>query len=234
MEEENNPNNIETEEEQPEVPVNKSSNKTKIIVLSCLVVFVCAVFLLTYNFGGNENNSNEEFYNTESTAESEYCYTEQESYEEREPYKEQEEYLKTEYYTETVPIDVEVPLKYDSERGTIYNCASIFDYYSCIDVAIMNLDTVGGIFKVKCKYRTLNDVMYDYEESYVKPGDISAVTCSMNLDKNEDVEITYEVTPPTKTIVEHKEVQRERQVTAYRLVTKYRMVTKYRTIEVCE
>ena len=134
-------------------------------------------------------------------------------------YEEQVPYEELETYTETVPYEAEIELKYNWDNSVEYNCGSIFDYYGCMDIGIENIDTVGGIFSVKCKIRTLNDELYDTKETYIKPGDTEKITCGVDISAGDDFEVTYTITPPTKTETKYKEVERTRTITKYRTVT---------------
>lgn len=142
-------------------------------------------------------------------------------------YEEQEEYFKTEYYTETVPYQKEIDLKYTSARDSEYECRpnSFWNYELCWDIKVENLDIIGGIFEVKCNFETLNREFSDIQNMYIKPGNIETLKCISDVDMGEDIRMTYIVTPPTKTITDYKEVQREKQVTAYRPVIKYKTET---------
>ena len=158
-------------------------------------------------------------------------------YNEKVPYETQEEYLKTEYYTETIPYEKEIDLEYESDfeilntydDGLLYGCGSLFDYAVCFRFIIYNKDYLGGTFGVDCEMVTLyDDFYYDSGEIYIQPGEVETILCEANVDLGTDVKLeNFKITPPTKTELAYKEVQRERQVTAYR------PVTKYRTEEVC-
>lgn len=139
------------------------------------------------------------------------------------PYEEQEEYLKTEYYTETVPYTQNVPLTYTYKTGSSWGCGDLGNYKKCFEIDVTNLDsTAGGIFKINCNFRTIKRTLSDSHSDYIKQGDTYTFTCVADTNLGEDVELTYNIIPPTKPEVKYKEVQRERQVTAYRPVTKYR------------
>ena len=145
------------------------------------------------------------------------------------PYDVQEEYLKTEYYTETVPYEEEVYLEFTStDSGASVSCSDFGNYKECYYVSVTNIDDKGGLFTVNCEFETLYRKLYDSQSLYINSGETIEFTCEADVDLSEDVKGTYTVTPPTKTIVKYKDVQREKQVTAYR------PVTKYKTETVCE
>lgn len=145
------------------------------------------------------------------------------------PYEDQEEYLKTEYYTETIPYQEDVPLKFEDNHLTDageWGCGSLTNYKKCFRVNVMNLDTMGGIFTVNCNFRTIKRTLSDSASNYVKPGDVGNFDCVADTDLGEDIDFTYQVVAPTKSVTSYKDVQRERQVTAYRPVTKYKTETQ--------
>jgi hypothetical protein len=152
------------------------------------------------------------------------------------PYEEQEEYLKTEYYVETIPYEEEIPLTYNADHfdtveshDTGFGCGSLTNYAKCYRIGIMNLDTIGGIFNLKCDMRTLNNEFSQQLSTYVKPGENEILICEADVDFGEDVQLVdYTITPPTKTGTGYKDVERTRQVTAYR------PITKYKTDVICE
>jgi len=199
--------------------MNKKAQTGLIIGIIIAVVVIVGVVIYVSNSNsritGNVVNDNQ-----------------QNCYEEEVPYEEQEEYLKIEYYTETIPYEAEIPLTYDADHfdtveshdtGFVYGCGSLTNYVKCYRIGIMNLDTVGGIFNLKCDMRTLSDEFSQQLSRYVKPGETEVLMCEADVDFGEDVELEdYIVTPPTKKETRYKDVQRERQVTAYRPVTKYK------------
>ena len=143
--------------------------------------------------------------------------------------------MKIEYYIETVPYEKDIPLKYGAshfdtvtspDTGIFYGCGSVFNYAKCFRIMISNVDTVGGIFKVVCNMRTINEDFFQNIDIYIKPGDTGEILCVGDVDLGVDVELTnFKVTPPTKKETRYKEVQREKQVTAYRPITKYKIET---------
>ena len=102
----------------------------------------------------------------------------------------------------------------------------LFNYVRCVDIDVYNIDTIGGIFRVDCNFRTLNNNYKDTVNNYVKPGEHKSFRCEVDIDRGVDAETTFTVEPPTKKVTEYKDVERERQVTAYRPVTKFRTETQ--------
>ncbi len=200
-------------EEKKETKTSEQDWKTPLIVIGSvgLVLIIIGIILSVSNSGLTSNVVNEGSQNNQNTQENSKINCRQEQV----PYEEQETYY------ETVPYEKEVPLKYNSVSTYIYNCGSIFDYYACEDVGITNTDTVGGTFKVNCKFRTLSDEFYDSGEVFVNSGERGDVTCAIDLGITEDVEMTFTVTPSTKEETDYKDVQRTKTI------------TKYRTEEIC-
>ncbi len=126
------------------------------------------------------------------------------------PYEEQET------YTETVPYEEQMPLRYDSSQSESYNCGSLFDYIVCYKVGVYNLDTVGGTFTTNCKIEALNREFSDSKQGYVKPGEWAYFECKANTNLGEDTKLTYHITPPTKSEMKYKDVQRIRTITKYK------------------
>jgi len=184
------------------------------ILIGVLVVIIIGAIVLVV-IGSNSNITGEAIKSFEGD-------NQQSCNEVEIPYEDQEEYLKTEYYTETVPYEDRIPLQYGDSLLDERSCGSLTNYKKCFDVAVMNLDTVGGIFAISCNFRTLKRELYDSKSLYVKPGNTETFNCVADVNLGEDVELTYDVTPPTKSVTKYKDMQRERQVTAYRLVTKYK------------
>lgn len=125
-------------------------------------------------------------------------------------------YNQTEYYPETIPVEKDVPLRYTASKSKTFNCGSLFDYYACVDISVTNLDVVGGTFRVDCDFRRLHGTLSDSNSGYVKPGDTTKIRCDKNIERSDDVDITYDVTPPTKQEIDYEEVQRKRIVVKYK------------------
>lgn len=196
--------------------MDKPKKNKKLLVFGIIAVIVSAIFILVLLNSSINSNVISNF------PDKPFCKDIQI------PYEEQEEYIQTEYYTETVPYQYEVPLRYESTNydntDTLngIDCGYVGNYMKCYDIAIVNIDTIGGVFTVHCNFRTLSRMLYDNQQVYVNNGNTETVRCRADVDMGEDVELTYAVDAPTKTETEYKDVQRERQVTAYRPVTKYK------------
>lgn len=157
-------------------------------------------------------------------------------------YTVKEPYTATETYYVKEPYIVKVPLEYGDDA--IYKNVISNDYhYSAVDAnykdyyhgaALRNLDTIGGIFKVKFTATSLEEDYQYYgtnypqllavktEEIYLQPGEAGAVFFFYP-----GIRVAYEVIPPEKSVTRYHEVAKQRTVTKYRDVTKYKHISAF-------
>jgi hypothetical protein len=154
-------------------------------------------------------------------------YYEKEPFTKTETYTEREPFTRTEYYTESEPYNKSVPVEYIvvASSGSDYFWSTGFRCY----VRIKNTDTQSGIFSVRF-------------ELILKGGAQTTQNASKYIAIGETQEIetiykgaylgswSYYITPPTKTIVSVKDVQKTQQVTEYRDVQKTRLITEWRDV----
>jgi hypothetical protein len=192
----------------------------KITLILTILVGAVVLFLLLIN-----SSSQSQVTGGVVQQDSSKTATKQNCREQQVPYEEQEEYLKTEYYTENIAVEEQEALKYDGGLGKNWPCGSLTNYMECYEIIVQNLDTVAGVFSANCNFRTLTKTIPASSSAYINPGEVEGLICKVDIDFGEDVEITYNIAPPTKTVTKHKDVQREKQVTAYRPVIRYRTET---------
>ena len=157
-------------------------------------------------------------------------------------YTVKEPYNAAETYYVKEPYIVKVPLEYEDDA--IYKNVISNDYhYSAVDAnykdyyhgaALRNLDTIGGIFKVKFTATHLEEddpyygtqyphvCSHDTEEIYLQLGEAGAVFFF-----SPGIRVAYEVIPPEKPVTQYHNVTKQRTVTKYRDVTKYKYIRAF-------
>lgn len=143
------------------------------------------------------------------------------------PYETTEKVVETERYTETIPVEKEVSLEYTDEllANLTGNCGSLTNYIKCYYIDIANLDYTGGSFTVDCNFRTLYRTFSEKESAYIGPKGVVRFKCEADVNFGEDVELTYNVVPPTKKTTVYENVPREKETVSYKPVVRYRIET---------
>lgn len=154
-------------------------------------------------------------------------YEDTETYYVKEAYIVQEPYTWTETYTEREPYNKSVPIDYQVIDKRIYNW--FWSTGSDVSITIRNTDVKSGTFSVKF-YLTLKGGATTTKKAskYIALGDTEEV--QVKYSGGYVSTFSYDVTPPTKTVVDYRDVEKTRQVTEDRDVTKYRDVPKQRTV----
>ena len=148
-------------------------------------------------------------------------YTDIETYYEKEPFTTYETYTEREPYNNSVPIDYLVTNK----EGYNYFFTTGFD----ARVWIKNTDLKSGAFTVLFNLTLQGGAKTTRSASkYITIGETEKVQVSYSGAYLSS--FTYSITPPTKTIIAYRDVQKTREVTEYRDVEKTREVTKYRDV----
>lgn len=178
-----------------------------LIVAAAIVV--CAVPLKTVS------------YTVEVPYEATETYYVEEAYTVREPYTRIETYMEREPYNKSVPIDYIVTSK------------GIYDWFwstgSDVWVTIRNSDAKSGYFYVKFFLTIKGGASTTKTGSrYIAIGEGKRV--QIKYSGGYVSSFTYSITPPTKTVIDYRDVPKTREVTEYRDVTKYRDVPKQRTV----
>lgn len=151
-------------------------------------------------------------------------YEDTETYYIKEEYTVQELYTGTETYTEREPYNKSVPIDYVVTDEGIYEPSCGAGFYPW--VAIRNTDVKSGAFRVTFYLFIRGEGTSIQNASiYIALGHSQMVEVYCRRDLRS---FTYSVKPPTKTVVDYRDVVRTRQVTEYRDVPKQRTVTKTR------
>lgn len=146
-------------------------------------------------------------------------------YEDTETYYVEESYYRTEIYTEREPYNKSVPIDYRVIDKRIYNW--FWSTGSDVSITIRNTDVKSGTFSVKF-YLTLKGGATTTKKTskYIALGDTEEV--QVKYSGGYVSTFSYDVTPPTKTVVDYRDVEKTKQVIDYRSVPKQRTVTKTR------
>lgn len=155
------------------------------------------------------------------------AYSVEEPYETTETYYVQEAYTVQETYYEREPYNKQVPVNYLVTRKESYNW---FWTVGCdVRVWIRNADTQSGYFTVNFHLVLKGGARTDRTVSqYIALGDTVLVEGKYSGAYLSS--FTYDITPPTKIVVDYRDVAKTRDVTKYRDVPKTRTVTKVRTV----
>jgi len=144
-------------------------------------------------------------------------------------YTEQEPHTDTEYYTEKEPATRLVDLKYQDATPMgryISRPCSWDEEWSCIFPSVRNVDTVGGMFKVNCTFKSLYDEDNFIWAEYVAPGQSVEFNCRGKV-TGQDVIANYHFIPPKKEVTEYKDVPKTREVVRYNTVEKTKEEIRY-------
>ena len=180
--------------------------------IAVAAIVVCAVPLVAVHYAVDVSYEDTETYYIK------------EEYTVQEPYTVQELYTGTETYTEREPYKKYVPIDYVVTDEGIYEPSCSAGFYPW--VAIRNTDVKSGSFRVTFYLFIRGEgTTIQYASIYVTPGHSQKVEVYCGRDLRS---FTYSVKPPTKTVVDYRDVVRTRQVTEYRDITKYRDVIEYR------
>lgn len=149
-------------------------------------------------------------------------------------YKTTEPHQITKTYQTTEPYKKEVPYKYEV-TNYVYEGVGITNWELKQYVTVKNLKNEGGAFKVTLKYYDGDNLMPKQTESqkkYIAPGEKATFTDTSNglswsTDWESRYDISYEVSPPTKTVIKEKVVTKHKTVTKQKVVTKEKLVTLF-------
>ena len=155
------------------------------------------------------------------------AYSVEEPYETTETYYVQEAYTVPETYYEREPYNKQVTVNYRVTKTESYNW---FWTVGCdVRVWIRNADTQSGYFTVNFHLVLQGGARTDRTVSqYIALGDTVLVEGKYSGAYLSSW--TYDITPPTKIVVDYRDVAKTRDVTKYRDVPKTRTVTKVRTV----
>lgn len=166
-------------------------------------------------------------------------YTVQESYVVSEPYETTENYVekvpytRTETYVDREPYNRSVPVDYVVTKTEAYSYfwSTGFD----LRVWVMNADVKSGTFTV-----TYFVTFQGGAKTTLSASEYIAIGQTVMVQAKYSGALvgswSYSVTPPTKEVLDYRDVTKTRQVTEYRdeirtrTVTKFRDVTKYRDV----
>ena len=159
-------------------------------------------------------------------------YIDTEEYIVRIPYEDIEEYTARvpyetkEPYVESIRVEEEERVRYLNE---FMECSvSEFSGSGRSTVKIQNVDTERATFTVRIGYRNdSGEFVYVTRKKSISPS--SSATFTYSPTPSSFIECLFQLKEqPTKTVVEYREVIKERETTTYRDETRYRKVTKYR------
>ena len=146
----------------------------------------------------------------------------------REEYTVSEPYTKTETYTEKEPYYKSVPIDYVVTGEQSYD-PCLGGIGSNAWIKIRNADCKSGYFYVDF-YLTIagGETETKTTSRYIAVGEERKVKV---LYRHSYVSsFTYSITPPTKTVIDVRDVQKTREVVDYRNVTRYRCVPEERPV----
>lgn len=129
-------------------------------------------------------------------------------------------YQTQETYIEKEP--VQVPLSYQVVGAPRYygGLEGLFNYVTYAEIEVKNTDTEPGTFVVNCQFKTLKrGTFQDSIRIYVVPGESKVAKCKADTKFGEDVDVSYNIEPSTKTI--YRDVEKTRTVTKTREVRLY-------------
>ena len=124
--------------------------------------------------------------------------------------------------TYSVKEPVQVQLTYRVVGTPKYHGAleGLTNYVTYANIEIQNTDTEPGTYIVNCQFRTLKRGTFtDEVRAYINPGDTEVANCKADTKFGEDVDVSYNIVPGTKTI--YQDVQKTRTVTKTREVRLY-------------
>ncbi|MCK5698287.1 MAG: zinc ribbon domain-containing protein [Candidatus Aenigmarchaeota archaeon] len=125
-------------------------------------------------------------------------------------------YSVQEIYTVQEPYKISVQKKIDYRVVNSGSSGGLsgLNYVTNGWVIIKNTDTEPGTFVVSCDFKTLKRTLTGSDRVYVLPGEQKTANCQGDTKIGEDVAVSYEITPSTKTVMEtrYKSVEKTRTV----------------------